>query len=138
MLHVVAEPGRALALPMKLPERAPLLTAVRSHPRLRPAFRTRSGTSLTVLCSIEVVDFRGAPHSVTTFVDISEQRAAEEELRVSKARLQAIFNQEPESVAVIDAKGFLTDLNPAGLALLEVRSIEEARESPMQSSRDAI
>ena len=114
----------------RLRERLRTATPVRD---VEGTIRTRSGTSLTVLCSVEVVDFRGAPHSVTTFVDISEQRAAEEELRVSKARLQAIFNQEPESVAVIDAKGFLTDLNPAGLALLEVRSIEEARDTPMQS-----
>ena len=90
--------------------------------------RTRSGKVLTVLCSVEVVDFRGAPHSVSTFVDITQQRAVEEELRASKARLEAIFEQEPECVAVIDADGNLTDLNPAGLALLEVNSIAEAAE----------
>src|SRR3982751_3708938 len=47
--------------------------------------RTRSGRVLTVLCSVEVVDFRGAPHSVSTFIDITQQRAAEEALRASKA-----------------------------------------------------
>ena len=109
---------------------------LRASPSVRDVegkIRTRSGKTLTVLCSVEVVDFRGAPHSVSTFVNISQQRAAEEELRASEARLQAIFNQEPESVAVIDVNGRLTDLNPAGLALLQVSSIEEARDNPMQT-----
>jgi len=104
------------------------LRAAASVREVEGKIRTRSGQTLTVLCSVEIVDFRGAPHAVSTFVNITQQRAVEEELRASKARLEAIFDQEPESVAVIDAEGRLTDLNPAGLALLEVRSIEEARE----------
>ena len=42
-------------------------------------------------------------------------------------RLQAIFNTEPQCVKIIDLKGNLLDMNKAGLDMLEVSTLEEAK-----------
>lgn len=55
------------------------------------------------------------------------QQAAEDRLSVQKEYLQAIFETEPECVKVVAADGKLLDMNAAGLRMLEVESLEEAR-----------
>jgi PAS domain S-box-containing protein len=42
-------------------------------------------------------------------------------------RWRAVFDAEPECVKIVDATGRLVDMNPAGLAMLEVSSLEEAQ-----------
>ncbi len=58
--------------------------------------------------------------------DLTERRRAEETLRASEARYRAIVESEPECITVLDRDGRLIDINPAGLALLEIASVEEA------------
>jgi diguanylate cyclase (GGDEF)-like protein/PAS domain S-box-containing protein len=43
-------------------------------------------------------------------------------------RLQAIFNTEPQCVKIIDLKGNLLEMNEAGLDMLELSSLEEAKQ----------
>lgn len=52
--------------------------------------------------------------------DIHEAKLAEESLRRSEARLRAIFDSEPECVKVVSRDGRLLEINPAGLAMMEV------------------
>ncbi len=52
-------------------------------------------------------------------VDVTEQRAAEAALRDSAARLRAIYESEPECVALLADDGTLIEINPAGLAMME-------------------
>ena len=56
------------------------------------------------------------------------KHGAEEKLRLSEQRLRAIFEAEPECVKVIDRDGNLIEMNAAGLAMLEVRDINEVRQ----------
>jgi len=63
---------------------------------------------------------------VTFGIDITERKRAEEALRDQKEFLNAILESEPECVKVMSADGNLLRMNRAGLAMLEVDSIEEA------------
>ena len=64
---------------------------------------------------------------VTFGIDITERKRAEETLRDQKEFLNAILESEPECVKVLSADGKLLQMNQAGLAMLEVDSIEEAQ-----------
>jgi PAS domain S-box-containing protein len=51
----------------------------------------------------------------------------EARLKSSEQLLRAIFEAEPESVQVVDAKGYLLEMNSAGLSMLEAGDIETVR-----------
>lgn len=56
-----------------------------------------------------------------------ERHWAELALRESEAQTRAILEAQPECVMVVTADGHLVELNPAGLAMMEADSIEQAR-----------
>ncbi|MDH2915307.1 MAG: PAS domain S-box protein [Gallionella sp.] len=64
--------------------------------------------------------------SLWGFIDITERKHAEELLQEQKNFLSAILENEPECVKVLGAGGMLLQMNPAGLAMLEADSVEEA------------
>ncbi|MBX3119235.1 MAG: PAS domain-containing protein [Fimbriimonadaceae bacterium] len=64
-------------------------------------------------------------------VDITARKRAEEEVRAREERLRAIVQTEPECVKVVGPDGVLIEMNPAGLAMLEVESLVEARSCPL-------
>ncbi|MFO1045276.1 MAG: PAS domain S-box protein [Planctomycetaceae bacterium] len=57
--------------------------------------------------------------------DITARRQAEASLQESQARLQAIFDSEPECVKLISPDCRLIDINPAGLRLIDASSIHQ-------------
>lgn len=57
--------------------------------------------------------------------DITERKRAEGKYRESERRFKTIFEAEPECVKLIGCKGELLEMNSAGLALLEVDSVEQ-------------
>jgi len=59
--------------------------------------------------------------------DITARKRAEEALLQQKKYLRAIFETEPECVKVVAPNGYLEDMNPAGLRMLEVDNLEEAQ-----------
>ena len=59
---------------------------------------------------------------------IDELKQAEALLKQQKEYLKAIFETEPECVKVLSLDGHLDDMNPAGLKMLEVDSLEEAQQ----------
>lgn len=63
--------------------------------------------------------------AICTFVDISARKQIEAKLINSEAKLRAIVDNEPECIKVIDAQGHLLQMNPAGLKMLEVDSLEQ-------------
>ncbi len=63
--------------------------------------------------------------------DVTQRRRAEIALRASEARYRAIIDTEPECVKVIGPTGELLEMNPAGLAMIEVDAIAEVRGSPV-------
>ncbi len=47
------------------------------------------------------------------------------ELQQSESHLRAIIAAEPECIKIVDAQGLLTQMNPAGLAMIEADSLEQ-------------
>ena len=64
----------------------------------------------------------------------ADRKLSNERLRESELRLRTIIETEPECVKVIGQGGELLDMNAAGLVMLEVDSIEQARERSLPSS----
>jgi diguanylate cyclase (GGDEF)-like protein/PAS domain S-box-containing protein len=54
-----------------------------------------------------------------------ENKEAEARLISNESYLRTIFENEPECIKVIDSKGILRKMNPAGLAMVEADSIDE-------------
>lgn len=54
-----------------------------------------------------------------------------EALRESEARIRAIFQTDPEGILVISPDDCILEINPAGLEMLEVASLEEAVSQPL-------
>lgn len=76
-----------------------------------------------------ILDAAGRTSSVVVYAaDITERKRAETELLEQKNFLTAIFDNEPECVKVVDREGRLTQMNPAGLAMLEAGSVEEVND----------
>lgn len=62
------------------------------------------------------------------YQDITESKNTQNALLESKQRLQTIIQTEPECVKVVDNRGKLVQMNPAGLAMLEAQSLEAAQQ----------
>jgi len=56
-----------------------------------------------------------------------QRKRMEEALRESENRLKTIIQEEPECVKIIDAKGCLEEMNPAGLAMMEADSFGQVQ-----------
>ncbi len=57
----------------------------------------------------------------------ADRKLSNEKLRASELHLRTIIETEPECVKVVGQRGELLDMNAAGLAMLEVDSLEQAR-----------
>jgi two-component system cell cycle sensor histidine kinase/response regulator CckA len=60
-----------------------------------------------------------------------ERIRATESLRKSEASFRAIFETEPECVKIVTRQGELAEMNPAGLAMIEVDSLTQAKSYPL-------
>lgn len=60
-------------------------------------------------------------------MDINERKQAEEALRNNEMHLRAIIENEPECVKIVSANGKLLEMNQAGLAMLQAKSLTEAQ-----------
>lgn len=63
--------------------------------------------------------------------DVTDRRRAEDALRESETRLRTIIESEPECVKLVDHKGLLLDMNPAGLAMLQAEGLEAIQGLPI-------
>ncbi len=57
--------------------------------------------------------------------EIAQREEAQIGLAQSQARLHAIIENEPECIKIVDAQGRLTQMNPAGLAMIEAESLQQ-------------
>jgi diguanylate cyclase (GGDEF)-like protein/PAS domain S-box-containing protein len=60
--------------------------------------------------------------------DITEQKMAANALLKSQQHLNAIIDNEPECVKLVNAEGKLIELNSAGLLMLEAKDLNEAQQ----------
>ena len=61
------------------------------------------------------------------------RRAAEQASHRSESRLRAIFETGPECIKVVDARGNLVELNPAGLSMVGADSLADVVGKPVLS-----
>jgi PAS domain S-box-containing protein len=84
---------------------------------------------------VHISDFVSEPHLIKgrtvvrgVAVDISHRVDAERRVAESEAHLRTIIDAEPNCLKVLDTRGNLLSMNPAGLAILECDTVEEVRE----------
>lgn len=63
--------------------------------------------------------------------DITEQKLAANSLLESQQHLNAIIDNEPECVKLLNAKGELMEINSAGLLMLEAKDLQEANQQTL-------
>ncbi|WP_310492972.1 response regulator [Dechloromonas sp.] len=61
----------------------------------------------------------------------AERRQGLIDVAASEARLRTIIDNEPECIKMLDAKGRLLQMNPAGLAMIEADSLAQVANRPM-------
>jgi two-component system, cell cycle sensor histidine kinase and response regulator CckA len=70
--------------------------------------RTRDGRILDGLTSAEVLSLEGRLHLITTMIDMTEHRRAEEALRASEEKFRTITEQTGDLIALTDGAGVVT------------------------------
>lgn len=65
--------------------------------------------------------------------DITERKIVENELAESENRLKTMVQNEPECVKLMDEEGYLLDMNPAGLAMIEADNLEMVKGKKIES-----
>ena len=83
------------------------------------------------LTCLRMDDDTDEPMLRISMVDITQLKQAETKLIDSEAYLQNIFDNEPECIKVVDAQGNLKQMNPAGLAMIEAKSLDQAMSVPL-------
>ena len=83
------------------------------------------------LQAIAASDEGGAVCMRFVLTNISERKIAEKLRLESEAYLQAIFENEPECIKIVDAQGRLLQMNPAGLAMIEADSLAQVTGAPV-------
>ncbi|NQY98569.1 MAG: PAS domain S-box protein [Henriciella sp.] len=71
----------------------------------------KSGDELLVELAISPVEFGGTKFFSAYLRDITETKAAQEQLRASEERFQSLFELSPDAIVVINGKGELLDAN---------------------------
>ena len=92
----------------------------------------KGGALRWVALSVAILpDETGQPQRImSTYQDIHARKVAEARLRESEGRLRAVIAAEPECVATVSPEGELLEMNPAGLRMLEAKSLEELQRLP--------
>jgi diguanylate cyclase (GGDEF)-like protein/PAS domain S-box-containing protein len=65
------------------------------------------------------------PRFILISRDITGRKQVELALQSSESHLRTIVNIEPECIKIVDARGYLKEMNPAGLAMIEADSQEQ-------------
>ncbi|MEO8794979.1 MAG: PAS domain S-box protein, partial [Daejeonella sp.] len=94
----------------------------------------RGGNLVTLVSPTPVVDDNGEINgAVAVFTDITERRRSEKALEESERRLRSILQTEPDCIKLLDIKGRVIDMNPAGLNIIEAASMDEVRNVEVDS-----
>jgi diguanylate cyclase (GGDEF)-like protein/PAS domain S-box-containing protein len=109
------------------------LAGKRSHYQITKRYLANDDRVIWVDLSVAAVrDAQGAVMSFVAVVqDITERRGNEQLLKESELRLRTIIDNEPECIKVIDAQGRLTQMNYAGLEMIEAESLEQVAGRPL-------
>lgn len=76
-------------------------------------FRTKSDRLLRTIVSVEKITIDRKDHIITTFVDITRRKQAEEQLSRAKTEWEQTFDAMPDLIAIIDNKHRILRVNKA-------------------------
>jgi len=79
---------------------------------------TGTGKQIPILKTVSPVNLSGKIHLLESFVDISEQKKIEDAIRESEDRSRLLLHSASEGIFGVDARGQVTFINPAALAIL--------------------
>ena len=74
---------------------------------------TKSGAQRLLHVSSQMVGADGNRMFLTTYIDVTEQRALEETLRIRKNHFERLFASAPEGIALLDGQGKVHEVNCA-------------------------
>lgn len=104
------------------PEQRPLymarLEAEGALRGLEIALHTKTGTSVHMLISVEIIELGGRRYLLIEGLDITERKKATEALRESEQRFRRLVQDMSIGVALLDAQGRVLHANPAARAIL--------------------
>ncbi len=84
-------------------------------------FRTKTGKLLPTLVSVEKISINNQDHIITTFVDITKRKQAEEQLSKAKDEWERTFDAVPDMIAILDEKHRIVQVNRAMAERLGVK-----------------
>ncbi len=107
---------------------ASMLRGEVSHTRAERSYVHKSGKDVRVLLSLTLLrDQSGAPqYFLAMLLDVTDQRIAEEELKVQEAFFQRLFGSLPEGVVIVDQQDTVIDANGKFLEMF-CYAIEEVK-----------
>lgn len=76
-------------------------------------FKKKSGELLPTITSIEKISIDGEDHIITTFVDITRRKQAEQQLSHAKTEWEQTFDALPDLITIIDSKHRILHVNKA-------------------------
>lgn len=74
-------------------------------------------TKLQILKAVKKVTIAGKAYLIETFVDISDRKHVEQELKESQQKFMALFSENPEAVVFCDKDFRVVDVNPSFVSL---------------------
>jgi diguanylate cyclase (GGDEF)-like protein/PAS domain S-box-containing protein len=90
------------------------------------------GTIIDVnLTCLRMDDVADEPILRISMVNVTQLKLTESKLLNSEAYLRNIIDNEPECIKIVDATGNLKQMNPAGLAMLEAKTLAQATSIPL-------
>jgi PAS domain S-box-containing protein len=87
--------------------------------------RSKSGKQLYLLTSIENTELAGEACTITTMLDITERKLAEEKLQVSKTKLETALASMTDAVFISDVEGHFLEFNDAFATFHKFQNKEE-------------
>jgi PAS domain S-box-containing protein len=85
-------------------------------------FKTKSDKLLPTIVSIEKISINNEDHIITTFVDITRRKQAEEQLSRAKSEWEQTFDALPDLIAIMDGKHRILRVNKAMAQSLGVKA----------------
>jgi PAS domain S-box-containing protein len=91
--------------------------------------KTKNGTIKWVALYSSRIEYQNKPATLTTFMDISERKQAEEALRETQAKFRQIFEGSRDGFVMVNIHGAIIDANDAfcnmlGYSLNELKNID--------------
>lgn len=88
--------------------------------------RRKDGRPLIIQTSVQLVEFQGEEAMLSSSIDVTDQRKAEEALKLSEEKFSSIFRESPVALSVTDFQtGRLVEVNEAYLQHFRATSREQ-------------